>query len=212
LLPTNQLIIEDHPDNFVINKTTGYGIDRVRQLITWIQQRPFNKKEKTAYILRAENLTIEAQNALLKTLEEPPDNTIVVLHTSSLISLLPTIVSRCIQLDKQSLEQLKDKNSTDWVNEVKLIEADIIGKKLPSINSTKEALQLSEELSKKYNRIELLLLVDEWIETASTQNTKDQRLKLESLLQAKESLTHNVSTQLALDNLLIGLSKTVINY
>ena len=52
----------------------------------------------------AEKMTQQAQNALLKTLEEPPEYVVILLLTTSKTSMLPTILSRCIQLDMRPVE------------------------------------------------------------------------------------------------------------
>jgi len=71
------------------------GIDQVRDLEKFLSRRPFAAPQKVGIILEAENLTTEAQNALLKTLEEPPAHSQIILATRGATTLLPTVVSRC---------------------------------------------------------------------------------------------------------------------
>ncbi|HUT99169.1 MAG TPA: DNA polymerase III subunit delta' [bacterium] len=71
------------------------GIAEVRSLVTALGRAPVEGKRKTALIPRAERLTPEAQNALLKTLEAPPAGAVLLLTADSPEALLPTIVSRC---------------------------------------------------------------------------------------------------------------------
>ena len=52
--------------------------------------------KKVILISNAESLTINAANALLKILEEPPENSYLILTTQNISSLLPTIISRCV--------------------------------------------------------------------------------------------------------------------
>lgn len=68
-----------------------YSIEAVREL----QRKLSFKGRKTALILDADGLSSEAQNALLKILEEPPKDTIIILTAFTRFSLLPTIASRC---------------------------------------------------------------------------------------------------------------------
>ena len=80
--------INIHPDG---NSTK---ISQIRKLQTDIIVKP-HKQYKIYIINQAESMTIEAQNALLKTLEEPPEYAIIILITSNKESLLDTIKSRC---------------------------------------------------------------------------------------------------------------------
>ena len=79
------------------------GIEIVRKLQQNILFKPFKGKEKIIIIDNAQKLTIEAQNALLKLLEEPPIYLIIFLCSNTEETFLPTVLSRCqtIQLDKQ---------------------------------------------------------------------------------------------------------------
>lgn len=78
-----------------INFEKIIGIEDVRIIQKKIYLKP-RKSETKAIILKAYNgLTIEAQNALLKILEEPPNNTIILLLVEAYSQVLPTILSRC---------------------------------------------------------------------------------------------------------------------
>lgn len=71
------------------------GIDAVREMKRKVSLKPFAGGSKAFVIEDAHTLTEEAQNALLKTLEEPPVNTVFVLTSRNEDLILPTIVSRC---------------------------------------------------------------------------------------------------------------------
>ncbi len=97
-----------HPDLFVLrqekearqskglNPERGRGvkIDDIRQIIKDIYLKPFEAKKKVYIIDEAEGMKHEAANALLKTLEEPPTDSIIILITDNLKALFHTIVSR----------------------------------------------------------------------------------------------------------------------
>ncbi len=70
------------------------SIETIRELQTSLKLSLPVGKRRVIALIDAHTLTIEAQNALLKTLEEPPANTLIILTTSSLEALLPTIRSR----------------------------------------------------------------------------------------------------------------------
>ena len=71
------------------------GISQVRNLQHQLSLKPYAAKFKTGIILEAQRMTVEAQNALLKTLEEPPSHSVLILTAPSTKNLLPTIASRC---------------------------------------------------------------------------------------------------------------------
>lgn len=73
-------------------------IDAVREMKRFFSLTPLNGKYKVAVIDNAHRLTDEAQNALLKILEEPSASSIIILVTSNPEELLPTILSRCQQI------------------------------------------------------------------------------------------------------------------
>ena len=83
------------PDSYRINAATGWGIDQIRLLKKFLSNKPYSSNNKIIIITQAENLLLEAQNALLKTLEEPGPDNYLILTTSKPSSLLPTVLSRC---------------------------------------------------------------------------------------------------------------------
>lgn len=88
---------QSHPDLFVLRpekEGSSVKIDDIRQLIKDIYLKPFEAKKKIYIIDEAQNMKHEAANALLKTLEEPPTDSILILITDNLKSLFHTIVSR----------------------------------------------------------------------------------------------------------------------
>jgi len=87
-----------HPDLIELTppeKKERIGIDQVREVIRLTQFSPVQAKRKVCLIPRAETLTPEAANALLKIMEEPPRDLAFVALAEHPSDLLPTIVSRC---------------------------------------------------------------------------------------------------------------------
>ena len=87
-----------HPDLFLAEPegaTLTLKIERVRDLVREIDARPFEASARAIVIDDAHTMTEQAQNALLKSLEEPPPTSHVILVTPSPQTLLPTIRSRC---------------------------------------------------------------------------------------------------------------------
>ena len=80
------------------------GIDQVLELLRAVSLKPYEGRYRVCIFDGAERLTEDAANALLKTLEEPPPQVILVLLTPDVESLLPTIISRCQRLDLRPLD------------------------------------------------------------------------------------------------------------
>lgn len=99
-------------------KKSTTGIDQVRLIQKNISLKPIAGTVKAVILYNAQFLTIEAQNALLKTLEEPPSDTIIILASNKKEALLPTILSRCTIIDLGfKIQQL----AVDEANEFKLL-------------------------------------------------------------------------------------------
>jgi DNA polymerase-3 subunit delta' len=87
-----------HPDLVIVEPDEGknsIGVDQVRSLIDFLRLTSHGKKGRVAIVWPAERMTINAANSLLKTLEEPPQGTVVVLISESTAKLPATVVSRC---------------------------------------------------------------------------------------------------------------------
>lgn len=87
--------LDNNPDFIILENETSLKIDDIRKLQKNISLRPYKYQYKVIWIKDAHNLTIPAQQALLKTLEEPPADSFIFLSVDKKESLLPTILSRC---------------------------------------------------------------------------------------------------------------------
>lgn len=86
---------KNHPDVLYFEEAETLGIEQARKIKEHFSLKPYSAEGRVVVLEDASNLTIDAQNALLKTLEEPPEGSILLLGASSDVSLLPTIISRC---------------------------------------------------------------------------------------------------------------------
>lgn len=85
-----------HPDIHVIEPSGLYiRVDQIRELISALLLKPCEARTRVVVISDAHQMNPESSNALLKLLEEPPDNTVLILTAPGDADLLPTIVSRC---------------------------------------------------------------------------------------------------------------------
>lgn len=178
---------DSHPDVLVVDESPSMSIETVRNLRVWLTSRPYASKKKNVVIFGAERLTIPAQQALLKTLEEPPTYAQVVLTASNVYAMLPTIRSRCAVINADTSVPF---------------DADIdVSYNLPS--TYREIFALSEELGK--DRV----LAAEWC--ASKIQTLHKAIlshptpvflrQLHALQRALHLLKHNVHTKLAIESL-----------
>ena len=115
-----QALSANQPDIIkVLHEKPGtISVDDIRaQINNDVAIKPYSSPYKVYIVNEAEKMTPQAQNALLKTLEEPPEYAVILLLTANVNSLLPTILSRCVVLNmkpvsdelvkKYLMEQLK---------------------------------------------------------------------------------------------------------
>ena len=86
------------------------SIDQIRELKGHIYQKPIKSKIKFVVVKDADMLTMEAQNALLRLLEEPPSHAVIVLATQRKQKLLPTIRSRTVEINVSLKKKSLPKN------------------------------------------------------------------------------------------------------
>lgn len=101
----------NHPDIiYVTHEKAGIGVDDIRsQLNAGMGIKPYSSRYKIYMVADADKMTEQAQNALLKTIEEPPSYGIVLLLASNINRLLPTVRSRCVALPVKTVETEKIK-------------------------------------------------------------------------------------------------------
>ena len=97
-----QALSDNQPDIIKVmhEKPNTISVDDIRaQINNDVAIKPYSSPYKVYIINEAEKMTVQAQNAILKTLEEPPEYAVILLLTSNVNSLLPTILSRCVVLN-----------------------------------------------------------------------------------------------------------------
>lgn len=112
-----QAISNNNPDIIMVSheKPNSISVEDIRnQVNNDIIIKPYSSDYKIYIINECEKMTPQAQNALLKTLEEPPQYAILFLLTTNVQLLLPTITSRCVVL---SLKAVSDKQITKYIME-----------------------------------------------------------------------------------------------
>lgn len=104
-----------HPDVIEIDAASNNGVDEVRDLIDKVHYSTILGRYKVYIIDEVHMMTPGAFNALLKTLEEPPEHVIFILATTEPHKILPTILSRCQRFDFSKLSNEEIKNRLIYV-------------------------------------------------------------------------------------------------
>lgn len=108
-----QAINSNHPDIIYVehDKPNVISVDNIRTQINGdIAIKPYSSVYKIYIVDEAEKMNTQAQNALLKTLEEPPEYAIILLLSTRAEAMLPTILSRCVTLNTKPVSDDKIKN------------------------------------------------------------------------------------------------------
>lgn len=110
---------ENHVDiiNYKVNKNS-FGVDDVRKVIEEINKKPYELDKKVVILYGGDKITVQGQNALLKTIETPPSGVYILILATSLDSMLDTIKSRCqihklSPLSKLDMEKFIDREFKD---------------------------------------------------------------------------------------------------
>lgn len=102
-----QAVTANQPDIIRVTheKPNTISVEDVRiQINSDIAIKPYSSPYKIYIMNEAEKMTVQAQNALLKTLEEPPQYAVILLLTTNVNAMLPTILSRCVVLNMKPVQ------------------------------------------------------------------------------------------------------------
>ena len=100
--------------NYYPASKTSFGVDDVRNIIDEVNKKPYEYDKKVVILYKCDKMTVQAQNALLKTIEEPPEGVYMILLSDSMEMLLDTIQSRC-QIYK--LTPLQQSEMVEYIND-----------------------------------------------------------------------------------------------
>lgn len=153
-----QAISDNNPDIIYIkpDKPTTLSIDHIREsLVGDVSIKPYSYSHKIYIVEDAQLMNVQAQNAILKTIEEPPEYAVIMLLTTNADGFLQTVRSRCITLEMQPLkiEQIKHylMNKCEVVDYQADISASMsggnLGKAMEFAVSTEFSEMLSEVIS-----------------------------------------------------------------
>ena len=177
-------VTTNNPDIFEVSE---YTIDNVRKINRFLSQKPYSHQSKIILIKNADSLQVEAQNALLKNLEEPGENNYFILTTDHPNSLLPTILSRC-----HSVQSEFNQNNPDKI----LIIPTTLVEKL----SLSESLAVDKLSTVTYLENQLRLFQQKLVHEPTPENTHIIKKIIKSIALIKA----NVDPKTALDYLLLS--------
>ncbi|MFW6269058.1 MAG: DNA polymerase III subunit delta' [Bacillota bacterium] len=181
----------NHPDvKFIKTEedSNQIKIDQIRELQKEITLRPYETERKIYIIDEADKMNPAAANCLLKTLEEPPDYAVIILLAEKKDHLLPTIISRCQQLQLSNISQkeirkyLQKKDlEEDKLRLYSLLAEGSLGKALELVNNS-DFLNKRKELLEILARLPGLDRVDIFDYAGQLANTFDNSTQLFNLI------------------------------
>lgn len=198
-------IIEKDTDSKTTTKSIG--IESIKNVQKKLLFKPLKSKDKLVIIEDAQLLTPEAQNALLKSLEEPPEHTFIILAADSQEAFLPTIRSRCqiIELETEK-PVISEKERTAILTVVEELPTMSLGEKL------KLAEQLAKDKDKAVLWIERLITIlhEQLLQTANEESHHSLLTSHSSLLTSFQSLhtilkTTNINPRFAIEHTLLTI-------
>ncbi len=183
----------------ILQSEKSLGIGDIRELNKKIFLKPVESEKKAVILEAFSGITIEAQNAFLKLLEEPPINTIILILASSLDFVLPTVLSRCSVINSE-----KNKNLSQE-------EIETNTRIITSLRFSSNALIIAQDFSKDretaLNFLEKLIITLEESVENSVDYTPAELGKILRKLQETYTVikTTNISPRFALENCFLNL-------
>lgn len=194
------LSIKETADTYFLDARQNNGIDHIREFNHWLLKKPFADVYKIGFIKSADYLTTEAQNSLLKSLEEPPKSTYIILTVQNISKLLPTVRSRCFTHETET--------EVERLPFASLLRRNVYQSEPPSIpnlTDIKSALLEAEHLALKYKRDQIITYINDWVKELVNKGGMGSITYADKLLAAKEMLTHNTNIQLTLEATFIDI-------
>jgi DNA polymerase III delta prime subunit len=185
-----------HPDFIEINGADGIKIEQIRELTYKLSLMPYQAKYKIALIDNADEMTTEAANALLKTLEEPKSYTYIFLITANPNRLPKTILSRSQKINFGPVD-LPARETNDQAEEFFQIFEN--GGEADKLISAYDIADLENDEIKKVLEIFILKLESSLLQNPS----KKLARKISSVVAARRFMDQNVNQKLLLTNMML---------
>lgn len=229
----------NNPDLIIIDEqTNSIKTEQIKELTSDVLEKPIKGSKKIYIINNSENMTKEAQNALLKTLEEPPEYAIIILVTSNENLLLNTIKSRCIKIlfnnlsDEEILEYFERNHE-----EINKGMVSTFGGSIEKAINLKDKIEIYEKIKnifeniEQLNELEILRLKDDvlndkdeifsildYINTCfynrminNISKAEQYNKCIQAVEEAKIRLRRNSNYDMTIDNLLFAIERSIKN-
>ncbi|HOE91160.1 MAG TPA: DNA polymerase III subunit delta' [Candidatus Cloacimonadota bacterium] len=178
----------DHPWNdYKFTGNTEIRIDQIRMIQQKLITTPYEAEKKVIVIENIEKMNNQAANAFLKTLEEPSENTVIIMTTKTINSLLPTIISRCQRIEFHPIKSTKIEIYLRHVLSLDPVKAKLISRL--SNSNLEKAIVIAkdsnfENLEQTTKFFQILLVRDDqaflaWQEHVITQSGKNNSILIE---------------------------------
>lgn len=230
---------QNNPDLVIIDEqTNSIKTEQIKELTSDVLEKPIKGNKKIYIINNSENMTKEAQNALLKTLEEPPEYAIIILVTSNENLLLNTIKSRCIKIlfnnlsDDEVLEYFERNHE-----EINKQMVSTFGGSIEKAINLKDKIEIYEKIKNVFenieqrNELEILKLKDDvlndkdeifsildYINTCfynkminNISKAEQYNKCIQAVEEAKTRLRRNSNYDMTIDNLLFAIERSIKN-
>ena len=181
----------------VLRFEEALGIEDVRKIQGKIFLKPLKGEKKSLILILKSGASIEAQNSMLKLLEEPPPSSLIFIIIDNPLSLLPTILSRAKVVELKKEQRIEGESFNQFLK----------------IRSEGEALSLAQELSKDKNSA--ILWLEDLILSArdkmlNSLGDKQENIRLRNLILESEQAHYdlkntNTNTRLVLENFFLNL-------
>lgn len=191
-------------DRQKVEEEGSIGVETVRKMQTNLYLAPYQGEKKSIAIYNAQTLTTEAQNALLKVLEEPPLFVQFILLATTLEQFLPTIISRCtVILSRETHIATRPEYIQQVKEQIKALSTASVGEKL----ALAEKIAGEKEMLEQWFVSVTTLLRTSLLEQTRTDNNTSSTLATLQHIQKVHMLTQttNVSPRVLLEHMLLSL-------
>ena len=225
----------NNPDFLIISPDgNNIKIEQIRDMQKKIQEKPIISEKKVYIIDNADLMTTEAQNCLLKTLEEPPEFAVIILIGSNSNSFLPTIKSRCTIMnfnkitDKEMIEYLQKEYNVKDIdkNILHMYQGSIV--RAIKLKERQEEYKNIENIINNINRYDLVDFINnaeilykskeeindilDYINVILLNKAKDEYLYtncIKIVENTKKRLKQNANYDMSIDNMLFNMWKEI---
>lgn len=185
----------NHPDLLLFKPEEKLGIEQARKIKNFLKLKPYKAEGQMIVIISAENLSQDAQNALLKTLEEHADGVNLILGANVEDTLLSTLISRCqIIWLNEKVEEIDEKELEKLYKQIEKLETSIIEERFKFI----EKLENKEQF--------LIALTHYYRNKLSNSKPQEPVINfLKALLEANKWINANVNNRAILEYLMLKM-------